>query len=508
MTVAIDPAVPEELAAPLLARLSQIGAVETGSGAQPVIVLDQLGQAAAKITLAAPSATGFVLAERLFAVVAPFDTIRDEMGLADVQMRWQGAGVVYTTDDARELLPPLLGQSAATVVSMAEMIGQLEANREAIGIVPFDQLDPRFKVLTIDGVNVLSNGLGGGQYPLSAQVQVTGVGASLLAPLLNDAVQPRTNRVAEQLTTLIMTGVTAMSRATAARMERSGYAYPAEIIGPTLAAADITHISNEVPFLEDCAVNNSENNLVLCSDTTYWASLEAVGADIIGLSGNHVNDFGRDGARESIGWYRANNIPIYGSGLTEDEACAPLFWQDHGNTFAFIAALAFDPPGAWASATEPGACYYYHNKERILQLVRDLAPQVDIVSVELQYEETYNPFPTRNQVVEFRELREAGADIVSGVQSHVPQAQEPYGANDAGGPGVISYGLGNLFFDQMWSWATRTELYARYTIYQGRVLNLEILTGVLEDYAQPRWATPKERAGILQDIFGGAPARP
>jgi len=65
-------------------------------------------------------------------------------------------------------------------------------------------------------------------------------------------------------------------------------------------------------------------------------------------------------------------------------------------------------------------------------------------------------------VKEFRELRRAGADIVSGVQSHVPQAMEPYGVADKGGPGFIAYGLGNLFFDQMFSQPTRDELYLRY----------------------------------------------
>ena len=127
--------------------------------------------------------------------------------------------------------------------------------------------------------------------------------------------------------------------------------------------------------------------------------------------------------------------------------------------------------------------------------------------MELQYYETYNPWPTPEQVEEFRELRAAGADIVTGVQSHVPQAWEPYAASDAGGPGVIVYGLGNLFFDQMADWDTRTGLIARHTIYDGRVLSSEILTTVLEDFAQPRWATPKERAGILTRIFDAAPAR-
>ena len=126
--------------------------------------------------------------------------------------------------------------------------------------------------------------------------------------------------------------------------------------------------------------------------------------------------------------------------------------EHNDNTFAFVAALAFGPETAWATEDEPGACYYYDNKEEILALIEELAQEVDVVAVELQFEEAYEPYPLPRQVEEFRELRAAGADIVTGVQSHVPQAMEPYGEQDPGGPGVIVYGLGNLFFDQMWSW--------------------------------------------------------
>ena len=108
--------------------------------------------------------------------------------------------------------------------------------------------------------------------------------------------QPASNRDPSKLTQLIMTGVTAMSRVTALRMDQKGYDYPARVISDVFAAADITHISNEVPFLDDCVANPTENNLILCSDTDYWAALAAVGTDIVGLSGNHVNDFGREGA--------------------------------------------------------------------------------------------------------------------------------------------------------------------------------------------------------------------
>ena len=119
----------------------------------------------------------------------------------------------------------------------------------------------------------------------------------MIRPLLQGLIQPATNRDPGKISQLIMTGVTAMSRVTAVKMDRNGYDYPARVISDVFAAADITHISNEVPFLDDCVANPAENNLILCSDTEYWAALAAMGTDIVGLSGNHVNDFGRAGAQ-------------------------------------------------------------------------------------------------------------------------------------------------------------------------------------------------------------------
>ncbi|MCC6454539.1 MAG: CapA family protein [Caldilineaceae bacterium] len=510
LTVALDPGLPEEWVGPLMAALNQIDQVEATNGIYPVQLLDQVDNAKVVIEAGSWGGAEVALAQRFFAVVAPFATLTDDISLEELQLRWQGLsdGPLLASSATLQLLEPVLGSGSAVTAEPGDLLTALEERPDALGIIPFDEIDPRFKVLTVDGVNVLSNHFDPATYPLISMLQIRGKEMALLVPLLSRAVTPATNRDPSKVTTLIMTGVTAISRGTADAIERNYLTYPAAVISDTLAAADITHVSNEIPFLDDCVVNNTANNLTLCSHTSYWEILEAIGTDIVGLSGNHVNDFGRDGATESLTFYRENNIPIYGSGFDVEEACAPLLWEDHGNTFAFVAALAFGPETAWATDDLPGACHFYDHKEEILARVEELAQEVDIVAVELQYLEIYEPSPTFQQVQEFRELRDAGADIVTGVQSHVPQAWETYGANDPGGPGTISYGLGNLFFDQMWSWETRTEQMARHTIYNGQVINTEILTAVLEDYAQPRWATEDERAEILTRVFNAAPARP
>jgi poly-gamma-glutamate synthesis protein (capsule biosynthesis protein) len=119
-----------------------------------------------------------------------------------------------------------------------------------------------------------------------------------------------------------------------------------------------------------------------------------------------------------------------------------------------------------------------------------------------QYFETYQFQPLPGQVRDFRKMAEAGAVVVSGSQAHYPQTFE------FDGDTLIHYGLGNLFFDQMAPVingikveGTRREFLDRHVFYDGRYLGAQILTAMLEDYAQPRPMTADERIALLQDIF-------
>ena len=512
LTVALDTSLPERYFSQLLTAAFGLEEIESGGMRKTVFLLDQPRNADVQIRLVAgKEAAGSVLYTRYLAPVAPFATVQDEVSMAELMLRWQGRGsgpLIIDADYVSEL-EAVFGEEAADSVQTASgsaLPAVLEVTAGALAIVPFEGLTPVLKVMRLNGANILSNTFDEAAYPLTAVVSAFGSDSEAVAAALRPKITEPTNRRPGELTTLIMTGVTAMARVTAARMEAKGYVYPSQVISPTLRAADITHISNEVPFLAGCDVDPSLNNMILCSSPVYWAALEALGTDIVGLSGNHVNDFGQEGARESIGWYRANGIPIYGSGLNEEEACAPLLFTHNGNRFAFFAALAHYPSFAWATEDGPGACDYHGNKARIFARIAALRDEVDVIAVELQHEEIYNPAPIFRQVQDFRELRAAGVDIVTGVQSHVPQAMEPYGYGNER-PGIIVYGLGNLFFDQMWSWQTRTSLIARHTIHDGKVISTEILTAVIEDYAQPRWTTEVERADLLRQIFSAAPAR-
>jgi poly-gamma-glutamate synthesis protein (capsule biosynthesis protein) len=69
---------------------------------------------------------------------------------------------------------------------------------------------------------------------------------------------------------------------------------------------------------------------------------------------------------------------------------------------------------------------------------------------------------------------------------------------------LVLYGLGNLFFDQMWSQSTREGMVVKHTIYNNRHISTQLFTTLLYDYGQPRWATPEERTAILQRVYGAS----
>jgi poly-gamma-glutamate synthesis protein (capsule biosynthesis protein) len=69
---------------------------------------------------------------------------------------------------------------------------------------------------------------------------------------------------------------------------------------------------------------------------------------------------------------------------------------------------------------------------------------------------------------------------------------------------LVLYGLGNLYFDQMWGQTTREGMIVKHTLYQGRHISTQILTTLLYDYGQPRWTSPQERTSLLERVFGAS----
>lgn len=455
-----------------------------------------------------PNPDATPLAEWVYAVVAPFPTLTDEVTWVDVASSWSGTLAGPFTDrpllmdaDTHTALMTPLGTSADGAISIFptdQLVDTAWANRPSWAIVPFDRLEPRWKVLHVDGVSVLDKDLNTTRYPLVVRVGVTGIGRGV-AKLQEVLGAPLTNRDPAKMTVLVMTGVTALTRGTAIRMERHGVTYPAEDIRDWLVEADITHISSEVSFAQNCPPSADYYTMVFCSNPRYIELLEYIGVDVVELTGNHLLDWGVEAIKLSLMMYDQRGIPYFGGGWNLAQAQTPLTLTHGVHTLGFVGCNPAGPDYDWATDDSPGSapCPGY-DYTWLMARIRELREQSIIPIVTLQYWEFDQYEPTPQQVTDFRSLSKAGAVIVSGSQAHWPQG---FDFQDGA---FIHYGLGNLFFDQMQRLEYRQEFLDRHVFYDGQHISTEVLTAILEDYARPRPMTPEERETFLTAAFAAS----
>jgi hypothetical protein len=402
------------------------------------------------------------------------------------------------TDSIYGILVKILGESSNSNIRLVEENELLINinNDNVFSIIPFDDIEKKCKVLNLDNTSVFDKELDIENYPLAVSISIgsndPGIKSRVSEYFKECAL---TNRNTGNMASVIMTGVTAMVRGTANRMERYGILYPGEKIAEILRNADITHISNEVPFVENCDVL-IDRFPIFCSKPSYIELLEFVGTDVVELTGNHMNDYGHDWFLYTLDMYDEEGWQYYGGGRNLEESYRPAVFESNGNKFAFLGFNWWGPEYDWANAESPGSAP--PNFEDFEEIIKTLKDQGYIVIFTFQYLESYQYSPTAQQIEDFRRMIDAGASIVSGSQSHFPMGFE------FRGDGFISYGLGNLFFDQMYSMGTRQGIIEKHIFYDGEHINTILITTMLEDYSQPRPTTSEERVELLNSVFNGS----
>ncbi len=449
----------------------------------------------------------------VYALVAPYPTITDEVSLQEVQQAWQGqpsatfgGKPLLMTASTHAAFTALWGPAAeigVQEVADADLIETAWNSRPAWAIIPFEKIEPRWKVLRVNGLSPLDKALNLKDYPLTIWFGISGEVDVLR--LLNDQlgtggnIFPAVNRDPTRMTTLVMTGVTALTRATGYEMDTKGTTFPGQDIRDWLLNADLTHISNEVSFNPECPLQNpNDSSVMFCSRPEYIELLDYIGTDIVELSGNHNNDWGRKAFSYSLDLYNERGWTIFAGGANLEEARKPALVEHNGNRFAFLGCNPVGPSGVWATNDLPGVAPCDLNS--MAESVRQLRADGYLPIVTFQYFERYVFDPSPEQERDFKAMVDAGAVLVSGSQAHYPQYMAFY--NGA----FIHYGLGNLFFDQMDIpvQGTRREFIDRHVFYDGRHISTELLTAMLEDYARPRPMTPEEHAQFLSEIFSAA----
>lgn len=439
---------------------------------------------------------GEVVAYRkVYALAGRFNLLVDNLSLSEIQDAWTGHGKWKLQMSTETYADLSLKWGDTTAVLFADRIEDLIQNawnsENLMIILPFDELVPRLKVLKVDEFSVLDKDLDVEMYPLVVDYNWVGDQAAL--DWIETTCRSATNRNLNLMTDVLMTGVTALTRGTAAKMAEAGILYPAKDVLNWLKQADVAHISHEVSFFEDCP-----DPLPIraggrfCAQPEFLELFQFSGIDVIELTGNHLNDWGTEAFEKTITMYHEVGILTFGGGVTAELARQPLLIDHNGNQLAFLGCNATGPESDWATDLLPGSARC--DLEWLGGEVRRLKDEGFLPIVTFQAFELCDENPHSSQRVLADEMVEAGAIIVSGSQAHCPQAYRVEGNT------FIHYGLGNFWFDQM-DWPTRQEILDRHVFYDGRHISTEILTAMLEDSSKPRPTTLEERISILERVF-------
>ena len=476
----------------------------------PRILGEQLGESGDLLIAESPEMAGTTLRMSdenplvywVLVAAAPFPTVQDGLPLAGLRSAWQGGDhplsngkPLLMSEEVQALLSlfwgdPALG--AVEIIPPEDLSRQAWSRRPSLVILPFNELQPTWKVLKLDGMSPLQQEFDPEKYGLALPVSAVGTKPELFRGVEG-------NRDPEKMTSVVLTGVTALVRATAWTMEQKGINYPAADILDILVEADILHISNEVPFVRGCPYPDpGQVGLRFCSDSRYIELMETIGTDVVELTGDHFGDHGPGAMLYTLELYNQRGWPYYGGGSSRQDAQEPVLLEHNGNKIAFLGCNAKGGGYATAGVDYPGAvaCDFPTMTNQIQGLLEEGYNPI----ATFQHFEYYTYQAQPNQVQDAHVLRDAGAVIVSGSQAHQPQGFEVQAGS------FIHHGLGNLFFDQIYEIPpnTATAFIDRHIFYDGKYISTELLTIQFIDFARARPMTQIEREELLRIVFGAS----
>jgi len=456
-----------------------------------------------------------IIAEWTYALVAPFPTVTDEVSFKELKDFWSGKTsedfeikAILVDGSTHTVLEKIWGQADASHISVASreaILTRCWDNQGYWAIIPFEQLEPRWKVILVDGQSPIQKEFNKLIYPLNVPFSLIGTQDKVSVFLERSQTEkialaePIINRDPEKMTTVMLTGVTALVRGTAWLMELNGMTYPARELGDILREADILHVNNEVTFAERCPNPFSdkvkEARLIFCSKPQYIELLEAIGTDVVELAGDHLDDWGTEAMYQTLNMYDERGWQYYGGGRDLEDGLKPALFEHNGNRIAFLGCNKGKIPSySRASDTQPGAvnCEF----DVMSSKVKDLLAEDYNPIFTFQHVEYYAYGSNPKVAPDFRTIADAGAVIVSGSQAHQPHTFEFY--RNA----FIHFGLGNLFFDQYYEgYNMRQAFIDNHVFYENRHISTEVITILFEDLARARLMDQDEREELLQTIF-------
>jgi poly-gamma-glutamate synthesis protein (capsule biosynthesis protein) len=158
---------------------------------------------------------------------------------------------------------------------------------------------------------------------------------------------------------------------------------------------------------------------------------------VVNLANNHIMDYGTEGLKNTLELCEKLNVSTIGAGLNLKAALRPVIKEVNEIKVGIIGCA--ETQFGTSTSSRPGfASIQPGTTEKAISRLSD---EVDICIVSVHGAAEMSPWPSPAWQDMMRGFIDAGADLIHGHHSHVPQGFEKYNN------GYIFYGLGNFLVD-------------------------------------------------------------
>ncbi|MEW5804344.1 MAG: CapA family protein [bacterium] len=211
--------------------------------------------------------------------------------------------------------------------------------------------------------------------------------------------------------------------------------FPFAPCSPILRQGDLVFGNLEM-VLYDRGTQLRESRIDFKVPLPYGAGLGRAGFQVLSVANNHILDFGTPACQDTLKFLQKQGIQTVGCGRDLKEARKPAICMVRGQRVGFLAYS--DDVGQ--SKGPHGPCVAPIKKKNLLEDIRALRQQVDLIIISLHADLEFVAYPAPWRVRLCRQLIEAGADLILQHHPHVPQGVERYRH------GMIIYSLGSFVF--------------------------------------------------------------
>lgn len=257
----------------------------------------------------------------------------------------------------------------------------------------------------------------------------------------------------------------------------NNFNWPYEKTADILREADITFINLETPLIKGCPLVNE--GFKFCGNDRNVEGLLFAGVDIASFANNHAGNYGLDAINYTATLLNTNGIQT--TGLN-----GPVYNDVRCLKFAFLGYndIGYKQEGiSWA------------DEAKISSDIAEAKKNAGVVIVTFHWGEEYREQPDNRQKNLGHFAIDAGADLVIGNHPHWIQPIEIYKEK------LITYAHGNFVFDQEWSLKTKQGVVGKYTFYDNKLVDVQFLPVLIENYGQPYFLTGETKKDILESML-------